>query len=169
MIKIASYAYDSLVLDGFNEARNNVPVRVSLLNQSNEASKAMEFTFNTQDSGPVAFFNDIEVLPYWDGFQVKYKVPGAATGLCNVFFIGTNPMTRELDTLLLETFAIEAGENVKYFSLAQKRDVNTVVVKTEGFVRLFRFNIPYILILETCLGSLISKIKYFGESGLFTA
>ena len=75
MIKIASYAYDSLVLDGFNEARNNVPVRVSLLNQSNEASKAMEFTFNTQDSGPVAFFNDIEVLPYWDGFQVKYKVP----------------------------------------------------------------------------------------------
>lgn len=85
MIKIASYAYDSLVLDGFNEARNNVPVRVSLLNQSNEASKAMEFTFNTQDSGPVAFFNDIEVLPYWDGFQVKYKVPGAATGLCNVF------------------------------------------------------------------------------------
>lgn len=133
MIKIASYAYDSLVLDGFNEARNNVPVRVSLLNQSNEASKAMEFTFNTQDSGPVAFFNDIEVLPYWDGFQVKYKVPGAATGLCNVFFIGTNPMTRELDTLLLETFAIEAGENVKYFSLAQKRDVNTVVVKTEDF------------------------------------
>ena len=85
MIKIASYAYDSLVLDGFNEARNNVPVRVSLLNQSNEASKAMEFTFNTQDSGPVAFFNNIEVLPYWDGFQVKYKVPCAATGLCNVF------------------------------------------------------------------------------------
>ena len=29
-------------------------------------------------------------------------------------------MTQELDTLLLETFAIEAGENVKYFSLAQK-------------------------------------------------
>ena len=82
---------------------------------------------------PVAVFNILEVLPYGDGFQVKYKVPCAATGLCNVFFIGTNPMTKELDTLLLETFAIEAGENVKYYSLAQKRDMNTVVVKTEDF------------------------------------
>ena len=30
-------------------------------------------------------------------------------------------MTRELDTLLLETFAIEAGENVKYFSFSSKK------------------------------------------------
>mgnify|MGYP005914747747 CR=1 FL=1 len=133
MVKIASYAYDSLVLDGFNEARNEVPVRISLLNQSNEASKSVEMTFNTENSGPVAFFENIEVLPYWDGFQVKYDVPGAATGLCNVFFIGMNPMTQELDTLLVETFAIESGKNVKYFPLAQRRESNTVVLKTEDF------------------------------------
>ena len=133
MTKVGSYAYDSLVLDGFNEARSSVPVKISLLNQSNETSKALELTFDTENSGPVAFFENIEVLPYWDGFQVKYEVPGAATGLCNVFFIGTNPMTKELDTLLLETFAIEAGKNVKYFPLAQRREANTVVLKTEDF------------------------------------
>ena len=132
MVKIASYTYDSLVLDGFNTRQENVPVRVSLLNQANEESKAMEFTFNTEDSAPVAFFNNIEVKPYWNGFQIKYKVPkGADLGLCDVFFMGTNPMTQELDTLLLETFAIETGENVKYFSLEQIRDQNTIIIKTE--------------------------------------
>lgn len=132
MIKIASYAYDSLVLDGFNEARKDVPVRVSLLNQANEASKAIELTFNTQNSAPVAFFEKIEVLPYWDGFQIKYEVPtGTTVGLCDVFFMGTNPITQELDTLLLETFAIEPGKNIKYFSLAQRREKNTIIVKTE--------------------------------------
>ena len=131
MIKIASYAYDSLVLDGFNEARNGVPVKISLLNQNNEESKVMEMTFDTENSSAVAFFEHIEVLPYWDGFQVKYEVPVGATGLCNIFFLGTNPVTQELDTLLLETFSIVSGKNVKYFNLAQVREANTVVIKTE--------------------------------------
>ncbi len=131
MVKVASFAHDSLVIDGFNEARNGVPVRISLLNQRSEESKAMDMTFNTENSSAVAFFEHIEVLPYWDGFQIKYDVPTGAAGLCNVFFLGTNPVTQELDTLLLETFSIVSGENVKYFNLTQVREANTVVVKTE--------------------------------------
>ena len=55
MVKIASYTYDSLVLDGFNTRQENVPVRVSLLNQANEESKAMEFTFTRRIPLPWLF------------------------------------------------------------------------------------------------------------------
>ncbi|MFR5656668.1 MAG: DUF4959 domain-containing protein [Butyricimonas faecihominis] len=133
MMKVASYAYDSLVLDGFNVARNDVSVKISLLDQSNKESRAMELTFNTENSIPVAFFDKIKVAPYWEGFSVAYEVPTGAKGLCNVFIIGINPMTQKLDTLLLETFPIESGKNIKYFEVAQKGESNTVVVKTEDF------------------------------------
>lgn len=43
------------MLDGFNEARNGVPVKISLLNQNNEESKVMEMTFDTENSSAVAF------------------------------------------------------------------------------------------------------------------
>ena len=48
--KVADYAVDTLMLDGFNQACENVPVKVSFLDKNEQESKVMHFTFNTRPS-----------------------------------------------------------------------------------------------------------------------
>lgn len=132
-LKVGGYGSDSLILDGFNAAEKNVPARISFVNERNEESQAVEVTFDTQESATYAFFNDVEVLPYWDGFQVKYKTSEQVSGMVHVFYLGTNPLTQQPDTILVKSSPIAKGENTLFFPLQQAREMNTVIVRTEDF------------------------------------
>ena len=61
MICSGSYACDSLVLLGFNEAQKGVSAQVTLCNNDDLESEPVEVTFDTRDSGPVSFFDHLEV------------------------------------------------------------------------------------------------------------
>ena len=132
IVKQGSYACDSLELTGFNEGRE-VPVSISLRDRNDRESEKVETTFKTLDSAPVAFFYKADVQPYWNGFQVTYEGPELVEGFANVFFIGTNPMTKKLDTLLLKTVPIKSGKDTLLFSLDKPEATHTVVIRTENF------------------------------------
>lgn len=133
VVKQATYLMDSILLDGFKAARQNIPINISLRNEQNEESVAKQMTFEVNASATYSFFEQIEVLPYWNGFMVIYETPRYVDGYANIFYMGTNPMTQELDTLLLETFQIEGGRDTIYYPLEQERDNNTVIISTEDF------------------------------------
>lgn len=133
-----TYLSDSLELVGFNEARQNMPVYVSLLNNKQEESEKMELSFSTEDSAPAAFFKSVEVVPGWGGFQVNYDAP-ATTGYAHIFYLGESPLTHEPDTIWLGTITITEGHNSFIFSLQQEKDYNTVIITTEDF-RGYRVN-----------------------------
>ena len=88
MIRTGSYACDSLVLPGFNEARQGVPAKVTLCDRNNVESIPLEVTFDTKDSGPVAFFETVEVKPNWNGFMIMYDAPAQANGIAHVLYTG---------------------------------------------------------------------------------
>lgn len=127
-----TYLSDSLELVGFNEAREDVPVYISLLNRREEVSNEMELSFNTEDSAPAAFFKSVEVTPGWGGFQLTYDSP-EATGYAHVFYLGENPFTHKMDSIWLTTLAIAQGHNSYIFSLQQEKDYNTIIITTEDF------------------------------------
>lgn len=131
VLKRAGYGGDSLVLDGFNEAMRGVPVAISLVNRRNEESEAIEMTFDTEASAPYAFFDSAQVVSSWDGFQLMYTAPETVSGMYHVFYIGTNPLTQELDTILVQSMPIQKGGDTVLFAPKQENPVNTVVVRTE--------------------------------------
>ncbi|WP_065219300.1 MULTISPECIES: DUF4959 domain-containing protein [Butyricimonas] len=132
--KKGSYNGDSLLLDGFNESRKGVPVKVSYLDRSRNESEALELTFDTQDSAPYIFITNAKVEPSWNGFQVLYEAPEVVTGMAHVFYLGTNPLTREPDTILMQSFAIARGGDTLTYDLKQKdRTKNTVVIRVDDF------------------------------------
>lgn len=133
VIKSGSYAVDSLVLLGFNEARTKIPVHITLCDRSNVESEPIEMYFDTKDSGPVAFFDKLEVLPAWDGFTLSYSLTEDVKGMAHVFYVGKNPLNQEPDTILLKTFLLNRGTDTISFELKQITDANDIVVKTEDF------------------------------------
>ncbi|WP_292265113.1 DUF4959 domain-containing protein [Butyricimonas sp.] len=133
MFRTGSYACDSLIIIGFNEARENIPATVTLSNRSNEESEPMEVTFDTDKSGPVAFFDDLNVFVGWNGFSISYNAPEHANGMAHVFYLGKDPNTGLPDTLLLNTFPIEGGRDTLAFQVKQLSSANTVVIRTEDF------------------------------------
>ncbi len=135
VVKMASFANDSLLLTGFNEPQSSVDVSVSYLDENDNESSSMEFTFSTLASAVYSFFDDADVFPYWDGFAVTYKAPKVVSGFANVYFIGINPTTKLQDSILVETFPIRAGGDTRLYSLeeTQKNDYNTVIITTEDY------------------------------------
>ena len=131
MLRTASYACDSVLLTGFNEARQGVKASVTLCDRAGNESAPVEVSFDTKDSGPIMFFNELKVAPGWEGFQLAYNIPEKAEGMAHVLYIGTNPETQELDTLLLNSFTFREGRDTVSFKLQQQVDVLTVVVRTE--------------------------------------
>lgn len=131
--KQGTYMGDSILLDGFNEAKTDEPVFITLLNINREESETIKMYFDTKESAPYAFFNEVEVSPYWNGFQVVYKAPETVEGYANVFYMGINPMTKELDTLLLGSYLLKSGGDTLLFALEQQNNVNTVIIRTEDF------------------------------------
>ena len=135
VVKMASFANDSLLLTGFNAPQQGVDVRVSYLDENDNESSSMDFTFNTLASAVYSFFDSAEVSSYWDGFAVRYEAPEVVSGFANVYFLGTNPVTKEQDSILVETFPIKAGGDTRLYSLdeSQKSDYNTVIITTEDY------------------------------------
>lgn len=131
--KVASFAEDTLVLDGFNSVHENVPVRVSFLDRNNLESEVLEFTFSTRQSVLFSFFDNVKIGSYWNGFSVSYNVQGRAEGSASVFFLGMNPTTKMRDTIFLENFVLATGQNMKAYPLddSQLQDSYTVVITTE--------------------------------------
>lgn len=131
VLKTAGYGGDSLLLDGFNEAVSEIPVRVSLVSRDKVESEPVTLSFSTEASAPFVFLDDAQVLPSWNGFQVVYKTPSRVSGKFHVFYVGTNPFTLEEDTVLIASNAIMQGGDTLLFSLQQDKPFNTVVIRTE--------------------------------------
>lgn len=128
-----SYLVDSLLLDGFTEARQNVPARVSFFNRFMEESEPVEMTFNTEKSATVAVFDNLTVNTFWGGFNVTYNAPQNVNGLIHVFYMGTNPLTLQPDTILMASVPIVEGGDTLNFVMQQAMDSVDVVVRTDNY------------------------------------
>lgn len=135
VVKLVSFANDSILLTGFNAPQSGVDVRVSYLDENDHESSSMDFTFSTLASAVYSFFDEAEVFSYWDGFAVRYTAPEVVSGFANVYFIGTNPTTKLQDSILVETFPIAAGGDTRLYSLdeSQISEYNTVIITTEDY------------------------------------
>lgn len=135
MLCTGSHLCDSLELTGFNEAVQNVNVSITVFKQDGTESEPVEATFSTNDSGPIAFIKNAEVLSNWEGFSVKYEAPAGTHGLVNVFYLGTDPKTGEPDTILIDNFNLSETKEpeVKNFFIQQDIRKPVVVLKVEDY------------------------------------
>lgn len=132
-MKDGSYLVDSLLLDGFTEERQDVPARVSFFNRYMEESEPVEMTFSTKKSATVAVFDELTVNTFWGGFNVTYNAPQNVNGVIHVFYMGTNPLTHEPDTILMSTVPIVEGGDTLNFVMQQAMDSVDVVVRTDSY------------------------------------
>ena len=134
ILRSASSLSDSLVLEGFNEAKENIPAEVRLVKRNGEESEPISVSFSTKDSAPYAFFDNVQVKSGWNGFSVITKNDFTnAKGLAHVYYLGTDPLSHQPDTILLTTFNITEGSDTMNFALKQKADLNTIVIRTEDY------------------------------------
>lgn len=133
ILRTSSVLQDSMQLIGFNEARQNVPAEIRLVKRNGEESAPIAVNFSTEDSAPWAFFDKVQVKSGWDGFSVFTDNPKNAKGLAHVFYLGEDPLTGNPDTVLISSFTLEEGKDTLTFKVQQKRDVNTIVIRTEDF------------------------------------
>ena len=133
VLKTSGFGSDSLVLDGFNEARKGVKARVTFTDPRGMESNSMEITFDTEDSAPYAFFEKAEIVPSWGGFQMIYEAPGKVNGMVHIYYLGMNPTTKQTDTLLLKSSPILKGGDTLSFELKQEAAANTVIVRTQDY------------------------------------
>lgn len=141
ILKKGAVATNSMILSGFENARQGVPVVVSLLDRNDHESKLMDMTFDTKASVLFTLLDDADtqVIPYWDGFQLNMDIPEGTNveGFVNIYVVGTNPTTNETDTLLVNNghLQLRTGKSFYAFTMPDeaKKDYNTIVVKTEDF------------------------------------
>lgn len=133
LYKDGSYLSDTLLLSGFTEARTNVPARISFFNSNMEESGSIEKTFNTEAAATVALFDNLKVNPFWGGFNVTYFAPEIVNGMIHVFYMGTNPMTNEPDSILMGSYSIAEGGDTLNFEMQQTMDFVDVVVRTDDY------------------------------------
>ena len=133
MICSGSYACDSLTLLGFNEAQTGISARVSLCNKDDIESEPVEVTFNTKDSGPVTFLDNLEISPDWGSFFLKYNIPEDTKGMAHIFYVGENPVNKKTDTLLINSFVLTKGIDSLTIVPQQSRPAYDIVVRTEDF------------------------------------
>lgn len=129
----ASYLSDSLVIDGFTEARTAVPAKVCFFNRDMAASEPMDVTFDTEKSATVAVFDSLTVNPFWGGFNVTYRTPESVNGIIHVFYVGTNPNTHETDSILMASLPITEGGDTLNFVPMQAESSIDVVVRTDNY------------------------------------
>lgn len=133
ILKTCGYSGDSVLLDGFTRSQEGIQARISFVNHRNEESEPLEYQFSTQDSAPWTFFEGMVVRPSWNGFQVIYNSPAIATGMVHIFYLGTNPLTQQEDTILMSSFPITAKGDTLSFIQQQERSHNTIIVRSEDF------------------------------------
>ena len=132
-LKSGTYLSDSLVLDGFTEARTNVPAQLTFINRDMAESEPIEMTFDTEESATVAVFNNLSVNAFWGGFNVTYDAPETVNGIIHVFYLGTNPLTHEPDSILMASVPIVEGGDTLNFVPQQVMDSIDVVVRTDDY------------------------------------
>ena len=133
MSKDGTYLTDSLVLRGFTEARQDVSARVSFFNNNMVESEPIEVKFNTENSATVAIFDSLEVNPFWGGFNITYRSPETVSGMLHVFYLGTNPLTNEPDSILMASTPIAEGGDTLNFVMQQAMETTDVIVRTDDF------------------------------------
>lgn len=131
VLKAAGYGSDSLLLDGFNAPRTDVPARVTLVDRANRESEPFDITFSTLASAAYAFFDDIEISPSWNGFQLIYKAPEMVDGVVHIYYEGINPKTQKMDTLWVKSFPITQGGDTLVIPLTTGNESNTVILRTQ--------------------------------------
>ena len=133
IIRSGSYACDSLTIVGFNEAQKGIKAQVTLCNSENIESEPVEVSFDTKDSGPISFFDNLEVQAGWNSFVLSYNLMSDANGIANVFYIGEDPVSKQPDTLLINSFVLYKGADTLQYSFKQNRSKYDIVVRTEDF------------------------------------
>lgn len=132
-MKEGTYLADSLLIDGFTEARTNEPAQVCFFNRDMAESEPIDVTFNTQESATVSIFDNLSVNAFWGGFNVTYDAPETVNGIMHVFYVGTNPMTHQPDSILMMSTPIVEGGDTLNFVMQQVMDSVDVVVRTDNY------------------------------------
>ena len=122
LVKEGTYLTDTLLLNGFAEARTNEPVRLTFLDSNLEESAPLDMTFNTADAATVALFDNLSVNPFWGGFNVIYTSPSVVEGTVHIFYVGINPTTKQEDNILVGSYPILEGGDTLNFELKQALD-----------------------------------------------
>lgn len=135
ILRTGSHLCDSIELTGFNEAVQNVNVSITVFKQDGTESEPVETTFSTNDSGPIAFIKNAEVMSNWDGFTVQYEAPIGTQGMAHVFYLGTDPLSGEPDTILISSFNIVETKEPEKRNFTIKQDIKNpiVVLKVEDY------------------------------------
>ncbi len=131
VMRTGSYLTDTMTLIGFTEARTDVEARITIANRDYVESDVIVDKFSTIKSGTVAFFDELQVNPHWDGFMIQYNGLADTRGLAHVYYVGTHFETGDPDTILLETFPIAEGVNSKYYELDRGGKRNDVIITTQ--------------------------------------
>lgn len=132
ILKSCGYGGDSVLLDGFTKSQN-ASAQITFVDNYGKESKPFDFEFSTEDSSPWTFFDNMEVKPSWDGFEVIYGKTSLATGMAHIFYLGTNPLTQKPDTVLMTSFPINAKGDTLRLVVEQETIKNTVIIRTEDF------------------------------------
>lgn len=128
-----SYLSNEILLPGFIDAQDNIPVEISLIDKNGIHSEPFIMHFSTGKAIENSIFENMEVLTYWDGFKVKYTSDKASNGFIHVSIIDIDKYTQELDTLIIESETIMEGEQTLYFPNVYNEEDNTtnVVIWTQ--------------------------------------
>ena len=132
-MKNGTYLSDTLLLDGFTEAQQGVPVEITFINRDMAESNPIQMTFDTEKSAAVAVFDSLTVNSFWGGFNVTYSAPEMVSGLIHIFYIGNNPLTNEPDSILMTSVPIVEGGDTLNFVLQQVMDSVDIVVRTDSY------------------------------------
>ena len=133
LVKESVYLNDSILLNGFTEARTGEPVMLTFLNDNLQESAPVEMKFDTKDAATVALFDNLEVTPFWGGFSVIYRSPELVEGSVHIYYVGINPVTQKEDNILIGTYPIIEGGDTLNFELKQSLDELNVVVRTDDY------------------------------------
>lgn len=133
ILRSGSALSDSILLEGFNQAQQDVAAEVRFVKRNGEESDPIPVSFSTKDSAPYAFFNGVKVQSGWNGFSVLTDNTTNAKGLAHVYYLGTDPLSGQPDTILIRSFNITEGKDTMNFSLQQKSDLNTIIIRTEDY------------------------------------
>ncbi len=133
ILKTGSSATNQLILTGFNESVSDIPAQVTFQSRNGQESQPFDTQFSTEDSAPICFINGATVESGWNGCSLSFNNPEGTTGMAHVFYLGTNPVNNQPDTVLIESFPLTEGEDVKHYSPKQKKASHTIIVRVEDY------------------------------------
>ena len=133
VLKSGSSATNQLTITGFNEEKTAVPAQVSFLKRNNEESQPVDVVFSTLDSAPICFINGAEFKSGWDGCTLEYENPEGTTGMAHVFYLGTNPLDNQNDTVWIESFPLAEGKDIRHYTPKPTRMSHTLIVRVEDY------------------------------------